>query len=191
MATPPEIGGSSLGGDKYTASCCRDREEEPNEEEDPWKRIQAETINKSLASPGTVSIFRMLPQTDNQCSNVDMKHGKGFSCAIYDIHVKNQYVRDFTIGHWGEYKRNGGHDKALANKIKISYLKKREKAGDTLSKKENKQLNFGKKSNASPLATFFSEKRKNGGGVTNTPSVAGVANGLNAKTALVNSPPPK
>ena len=66
----PSIGGSNLGGDKYTKSCCGDREEEPNEEDDPPKRIQAEKIIKFLAPPGTVSMFKMLPQTYNQCSKV-------------------------------------------------------------------------------------------------------------------------
>ena len=47
----------------------------------------------------------------------------------------------------GEHKRNRGHEKELANKIAIAELKKRENAGDILSKKEKKQLNFGKKSN--------------------------------------------
>ena len=42
-----------------------------------------------------------------------------------------------------------------------------------------------------PLADLLSKQRKNGGGATKTPSGAGVANSLNAKTALVASPPPK
>ena len=95
------------------------------------------------------------------------------------------------IGRWGEHKSNGGHEKALSNKISIAYLKNREKSGGILNKKEKKQLNFGKNINTLPLADFFSKKRKNGGGGTKTPSAAGVANVLNAKTALVTSPPPK
>ena len=39
MVTPPAIGRSSLGGEKYTASRFRDREEEPDEEEEPRKCI--------------------------------------------------------------------------------------------------------------------------------------------------------
>ena len=74
IVAPPEIGGSSLGDKKDTASRCRDHEEEPDEEEDPRKHIQAETITKALAPPGTVSMFKMFPQTDNQCSKVDVKH---------------------------------------------------------------------------------------------------------------------
>ena len=98
---------------------------------------------------------------------------------------------DFTIGRWGDNKRNGGHTKALGNKISIDELKKREKASEILSKKEKKQLNFGKKSNTSPLTALFLKKGKNGGSGTKTPSVYRVANGPNAKTALVNYPPPK
>ena len=109
---------------KDTAYCCRDREEEPNEEEEPQNRIRAETITKSSAPPGTVSMFKMLPQPDNQCSKVDVKHSKWFWCTICDIHVNNQDDRDFTIGRWGEHKSNGGHKKALANKIVIAELKK-------------------------------------------------------------------
>ena len=89
MAAPPEIGGSSLGGKKDTESCCRDCSEKPNEEEEPWKRIQAETITKSLDPPVTVIMFKILPQTDNQCSKVSVKHRKWFWRAICDIHVKN------------------------------------------------------------------------------------------------------
>ena len=74
--------------------------------------------------------------------------------------MKNGDDRDFTIGHWGEHKRNGGHEKALANKITIAEMKKREKAGDILNKKEKKQLNFGKKSDTSPLTDFFLEEKK-------------------------------
>ena len=62
MVTPSAIVGRSLGGKKDTASCCHDLEEEPNEEEYPRKRIREETITKSLAPPGTVSMFKMLPQ---------------------------------------------------------------------------------------------------------------------------------
>ena len=47
--------------------------------------------------------------------------------------MKNQYDRDFTIGRWGDHKRNGGHSKVLANKIAIAELKKREKAGGILN----------------------------------------------------------
>ena len=61
------------------------------------------------------------------------------------------------IGRWGEHKSNGGHEKALSNKISIAYLKNREKSGGILNKKEKKQLNFGKKSNTSPLTAFFIE----------------------------------
>ena len=74
ISTHPAIGGRSLGGDKYTASCCRDCDEDPNEEEYPRKRIRAETITKSSAPSGTVSMFKMLPQIDNQLSKVDVKH---------------------------------------------------------------------------------------------------------------------
>ena len=84
-----------------------------------------------------------------------MKHGKWIGCAICDIHVNNLDDHDFTISHWGEHKRNGGHKKALAIKFTISELKKREKAGDILNQKKKKQINFGKKSNISPLTAFF------------------------------------
>ena len=40
MFAPPEIGGGSLGDNKDTAYCCRDHEEEPNEEEEPLKHIR-------------------------------------------------------------------------------------------------------------------------------------------------------
>ena len=112
-----------------------------------------------------------------------MKYGKWFWCAICDIHVNNRDDRDFTIDRWEENKRNVGHEKSLANKIAIAELKKREKAGDTLNKKEKKQMNFENNSNTSPLNAFFSKKSSNGGGGTKTPSVDGVANGSNAKTA--------
>ena len=191
MATPPAIGGSSLGGNTYTVSRFRDLKEEPNEEEEPWKRIRAEIITKYSAPPGTFSMFKMLPQTDNQCSKIDVKHGKWFWCAICNMHVKNLDDRDFTIGCWGEHKRNGGQEKSLANKIDIAEMKKREKSGDILNKKDKKQLNFGNNSNTSLLTDFFLKKSKNGGGGTKTPSAAGVANGSNAKTDLVTSPPPK
>ena len=79
-------------------------------------------------------------------------------CAIYYIHVNNQDYCDFTIGRWGECKGNGGHEKALANKIAISELKKRKKAGDTLNKKEKKQMNFENKNNTSPLTDFSQRK---------------------------------
>ena len=140
-----------MGGEKDTASRFRDRKEEPNKEKDPRKRIRAEIITKSSAPPGTVSIFKMLPQTDNQFSKVDVKHEKWFWCAICDIHVKNRDDSHFTIGRWGEHKRNRGHKKALAKKIAISDPKKREKAGEIMNKKEKKQINFGKKSNTLPL----------------------------------------
>ena len=65
----------------------------------------------------------------------------------------------------------------IENKITIADLKNREKVDEILNEKENKQLNFGNKSNTSPLTDFFSKKRKDGGGVTKTPYVAGVANG--------------
>ena len=94
-------------------------------------------------------MFKMLPQTYNQCSKVDKKHGKWFWCAICDIHVKNLDDRNFTIGRWGGHKSNGGHRKALAKNIAIAELKKRKKAGDILNKKEKKQLNIGKKGNTS------------------------------------------
>ena len=191
MATPTAIGGISLGGDKYTASCCHDCKEEPNEEEDPRKRIQAETITKSSTPPGTVSMFKMLPQTDNQCSKVDMKHGKRFWRAICEIHVNNRYEHDFTIGRWGERNRNVGQKKALAKNIAIADLKKREKSVDTLNEKEKKQLNFGKKIKNLPLTAFLLKKRNNGGSGTKTPSEAGVASVSNAKTYLATSPPPK
>ena len=105
--------------------------------------------------------------------------------------MNNWDDRDFTIGFWGEKKRNGRHKKALANKIAIAELKKREQSGDTLNKKEKKQVNFGKKSNASLLTAFLYKKRKNNGGGTKTTSAAEVANGLKTKTNLVISPPPK
>ena len=76
MLAPPEIGGSSLGGKKDTSYCCHDCEEEPYEEEEPRKRIREETITKYLPPPVTISMFKMLPQTDNQCSKIDAKHGK-------------------------------------------------------------------------------------------------------------------
>ena len=72
--------------------------------------------------------------------------------------MKNQDDIDFTIGRWGDHKSNRGHKKALANKIAIAELKKREKAGDILNKKEKKQLNFGKNSNTSPLTDFSRRK---------------------------------
>ena len=115
ISTHPEIGGNSLGVEKYSASRCHYCEEEPNEEEDPRNCIREETINRYSASPGTVSMFKMLPQTVNKFSKVIVKHGKWFWCAICDIHVKNRYYRDFGIGCWGEHKRNGGHEKALTN----------------------------------------------------------------------------
>ena len=124
MVAPPAICGSSLGGNKDTESCCRDSKEELNEEEEPWKRIRAETITKSPAPPGIVSMFKLLPQTDNQLSKVYVKHIKCFWCAICDIHVKNRDDCDFTIGRWGENKRNGGHEKSLLNKIAIAELNK-------------------------------------------------------------------
>ena len=101
IVAPPEICGSRLGDEKDTACCCRNRDEELNEEEEPRKHIRAETITKSLDPPGTVSVLKMLPQTGNQCSKVDVKHGKLFWCAICDNRVKIQYDRDFTIGRWG------------------------------------------------------------------------------------------
>ena len=122
---------------------------------------------------------------------VEVKHDKWFWCEICDIHVNNRYDRDFTIGRWGEHKSNGEHKKALADNIAIAEMKKRENSGDILNKKEKKQLNFGKNSSTLPLTDFFSKKRKNGSGGTKTPSVDGVANGLNAKTDLANSLPPK
>ena len=70
-------------------------------------------------------------------------------------------------------------------------MKKREKVGEILNKKENKNINFRKKSNASPLTDLFLKKSKNGGGGTKTLSAAVLTNGLNDKTALVTSPPPK
>ena len=79
MATPPEICGSSFVGKKHTAYRCLGCKEEPNEEEEPRKRIREETITKSSAPSGTVSMFKMLPQTDNQCSKVDVKHGEKIS----------------------------------------------------------------------------------------------------------------
>ena len=66
MFAPPEIGGGSLGENKDTAYCCRDHEEEPNEEEEPLKHIRSETITKYSAPPVTVSMFKIFPQTDNQ-----------------------------------------------------------------------------------------------------------------------------
>ena len=107
-STPPANCEISLGGKKYTESCFHDRKEEPNKEEEPRKHIQSETTTKSSAPPGAVIMFKMLPQTDNQCSKVDMKHGKRFWRAICEIHVNNRYEHDFTIGRWGEHKRNGG-----------------------------------------------------------------------------------
>ena len=85
-------------------------------------------------------MLKMLPQTDNQFSKVDVKHGKWFWCAICDIHVKNQNGHNFTIGCWGEHKRNGGHEKALVEKIVISEQKKREKSGDILKKRIRNSL---------------------------------------------------
>ena len=49
--------------------------------------------------------------------------------------MKNRYDRDFAIGRWVEHKRNGGHEKALVNKIAISDLNNREKKGEILNKK--------------------------------------------------------
>ena len=77
------------------------------------------------------------------------------------------------------------------NNIAIADLNKRGKSGEILKLKEKKKLNFGKKNNTLPLTAFFSKKRKNCDGGTNTPSTDGVANVLNSKTALVTSPPPK
>ena len=54
-------------------------------------------------------MFKILPQTYNQCLNVNVKHGKWFLCEICDVHVKNRYDRKFTIGHWGNHNSNGGH----------------------------------------------------------------------------------
>ena len=82
MVSTPAIGGSSLGGKKDTASRFRDSEEETNEGEYPWKSILAETITKSLDPPGTVSMFKMLPQTDKKCSKVDEKHGFVFVKSV-------------------------------------------------------------------------------------------------------------
>ena len=39
MVATPEIVRSTLGGEKDTVSCFSDREEEPNEKEEPRKRI--------------------------------------------------------------------------------------------------------------------------------------------------------
>ena len=89
IVATPEIGGSSLCGKQDTASIFRDQEEEPNEEEEPWKRIRSEIITKYSTPPGTVSIFKMLPQTDKQCSKVDVKHGKWLWCEICDINLNN------------------------------------------------------------------------------------------------------
>ena len=191
MVTPPAIGGSSLGYKKDTAYCWCDREEEPNEEENPRKHIQSETITKYSAPPGTVSMSKMLTQTDNKCSKVYVKHGKWFWCEICDIYAKNRCDCDFTIGCWGEQKRNGDNKKELANDISITELKKKENTGDILNKKEKKQLNFWKKSNNLPLTDLLLKKRKNGDGGTKTPYAYGVENGSNAKTALVTSPLPK
>ena len=127
---------------------------------------------------------KMLPQTDNECLKVDVKHVKWFWCAICDIHVNNRDDRDFTIGSWGEHKKNGGHKKALSNKIAIVELKNRSNTGE-------KRLNFGKKINTSPLTYLFSKKRKNCSGDTKTSYADGFANGLNAKTAFSTSPLPK
>ena len=77
------------------------------------------------------------------------------------------------------------------NNIAIADLNKRGKSGEILKLKEKKKLNFGKKSNTWPLVDFFSKKKKNVGGGTKTPSAPGVFNCLNAKTALVTSPPTK
>ena len=136
----------------------------------------------------TVSMSKMLPQTYNQCSKVDVKHGKWFWCEICDIHVKNLDDRDFMIGRWGEHKSNGGHKKVLVNEIAIADLNKRGKAGDVLKKKEKKHLNSGNKSNTLPLTDFFFKKSNNSSGCTTTSSATEVANGLNAKTALVTFP---
>ena len=111
----------------------------------------------------------------------DVKHGKWFWCATCDIHVKNRDDRDFTIGRRGDHKNDGGHKKALVNMISIADLNNREKEGDILNRKENKQLYFGKKSNTSPFTDFLSKKRKNIGSGTKTPSVTGVANGFERK----------
>ena len=106
IVATPAIGGISLGGKKDTAYCFRDCEEELNEEEDPRKRIREEKITISLNPPGTISIFKILPQTDNQCSKVDVNHGKWFWCAICDIHVKN--IDDLRLHHW---PLGGAHEK--------------------------------------------------------------------------------
>ena len=78
MDTPTTIGGSILSGEKYTSYLCSVCEDKPNEQEEPRKRIWAEKINKSLSPPGTVSMFKMLPQKDNQWSKVDVIQGNGF-----------------------------------------------------------------------------------------------------------------
>ena len=96
-------------------------------------------------------MFKILPQTYNQCLNVNVKHGKWFLCEICDVHVKNRDDRKFIIGHWGKHNRNVGHKKALVENIAIAEMKNRGKAGDILNKKEKKRLNFGKKSNTHPL----------------------------------------
>ena len=80
-------------------------------------------------------------------------------CAICDIHVNNRDYCDFTICRWGECKGNGGHEKALANKIAIAETNKRENIGDILNKKDKKQLNFGNNSNTSLLTDFFLEEK--------------------------------
>ena len=144
---PPEIGGSNLCDEKDTAYLFRDCEEEPNEEEGPRKLVQSEIITKSSDPPGIVSIFKTLPQTDKQCSKVNVKHGQCLWCAICDIHVNNRGDRDFTIGRWREHKKNVGHKKALANNIAASDLKKREKASYIINEREKKHINFRKKSN--------------------------------------------
>ena len=62
-----------------------------------------------------------------------MKHGKWFLCATCDIRVNNLDDCDFTIGYWGGAQKKGGREKALANKIAIADLKKREKVGKILN----------------------------------------------------------
>ena len=64
---------------------------------------------------------------------VEVKHDKWFWCEICDIHLNNRDDRDFTIGRKGEHNSNGRHEKALADKIAIAELKKREKVGEILN----------------------------------------------------------
>eukprot|EP00957_Ditylum_brightwellii_P187862 14303391-Ditylum_brightwellii.AAC.1 len=86
--------------------------------------------------------------------------GRWFWCAICDCKVLNKTDCDFTIGCWNEHKNIMGHTESLMNKKAVNDLKRKEKAGEKLTVREKKVLNYGRKSNTMPLTAFFTKKRK-------------------------------